>query len=82
MEGVNPVSEVSAFITFHSPATSLLCTTPLATSVYCTLYNTMRPLTCLQGFRPSHWTEMTVELTTVAVTLRGATVAPVEIVYV
>ena len=38
----------------------------------------MRPLTSLQGVRPSHSTEMTVELSTVTDTLLGATAAPTQ----
>ena len=75
MKGVSPVSEVSP-LTVQSPATS--STILMDPAVYWTVYFTMRPLTSLQGVRPFHSTEMTVELSAVALTLLGATAAPVQ----
>ena len=76
MEGVSPVSSVSA-PELQFPVTSLFSTIPPDWALYCTLYFTMRPLTSLHGERPLHWTEMTVELRAAADTLPGAAALPV-----
>ena len=76
MEGVSPLSSVSA-PELQFPVTSLLpATTPLDWAPYCILYLTMTPLTSLHGEMPLHWTEMTVELSDLAVTLPGTAAFP------
>ena len=73
MEGVSPVSSVSA-PGLQFPVSSLLPTSPLDWALYCTLYLTMTP--SLHGERPLHWTQMTVELRDLAVTLPGTAALP------
>ena len=76
MEGVSPVSSVSAPELHFSVSSLLPATSPLDWVLYCTLYLTMTPLTSLHGERPLHWTQMTVELRDLAVTLLGTAALP------
>ena len=79
MKGVSLNSEIPTDV-FHSSgctAGDTVCTGPLGSALYCTLYCTMRPLTSLQGSSLSHWTEMEEELRAVAIKLTRAAVEPV-----